>query len=546
MDNHAFVSVFFSGNGVFGEPTGVGDSRGRSLTLTEFPNASYSFCMFNCADCQDDCDCGTCDECDPPTGPTFTVAASQTVNATAANLVHTVNIGGDATGNVTLANWSSPLPAGVTVNVTAATATQATITVVDGRPAGVASPVVDFSGTVSLVRQGVTATTTLGVTINLPPVDAPGADTFTAVVSAGQGTLSQTLTFGGSITTGDVTLGNWTAGLPAGLNASLAGNILTITDTRGATAPAINHQGTVAMTRGTVTVQVPVTITIAARGDVEPTTFTVATASVAITQANLTATVTVGGSATGEISLSGWSPALPAGITASVSNSGATSATITFVDNRPAGVDSPAINWTGTVSLQREGVTATPPLNVTINRDAIGGQVTPSHLVTVVGPGNGGTASSSPTGEVQVGATVTISVQAPQGLVIEQGTLQVTGATGIAINHTLNTATFTMPNNPVTITVVATFREPNMGIGRVTGGTSIGSIDVETLFRYVNSMSREAFQAMMGDGFILENADIRGEGIHNINMSDVTLLRLIYQNIVRLEHLPHFAPAAAN
>jgi hypothetical protein len=178
--------------------------------------------------------------------------------------------------------------------------------------------------------------------------------TFTATVSGGANTLSQTLTWGGTAE-GAVTLGTWNPTLPAGVTAALSGTTLTITDAR-TEGPAITSTAT--FTRQGL--NATASITIPAKDPIVTPTFTAAVSSGANT---LTQTLTWGGTAEGAVTLASWSPTLPAGVTAALSGT-----TLTITDARQSG---PAV--TSTATFTRGGINATVSITIPVKTPPVVG-----------------------------------------------------------------------------------------------------------------------------------------------------------------------------
>jgi hypothetical protein len=178
---------------------------------------------------------------------------------------------------------------------------------------------------------------------------APTVTLSPSSVSIGDSTLTATSTVGGTAT-GDVTLN--TSNLPTGVSASVNSATITVTGIRQ--AAVINGTFTVGVTRGGITQNLSVVVSLTAT---EPPADTVilTPSSVTINDANLTRTVQVSGTASGAVALD--ITGLPVyGVMAIVSDT-----TITVIGTRQA----IAINNTFTVGVSRGGITQ----NLTIVTD---------------------------------------------------------------------------------------------------------------------------------------------------------------------------------
>ena len=375
---------------------------------------------------------------------TFTVE-TPSINVTAGNLARPIIVGGTATGDINLSNWSPVLP----TNISAAVTTNGASTDVvftDMRGAG--APLVNYTGTVTLTRGGISATPPLNVSIDLPALP----HTFTVETSSiniADGNLTRPIATGGSAT-GEITLSNWNPVLPTGISASVITNGTTadvvFTDARVAGTSLVNYSGTVILTRSDISATPPLNVSI--NLPAAPHTFTVETSSINITAGSLTQPITVGGSATNEITLSNWNPALPTGISASVTANG-TTADVVFTDIRGAGA--PLVNYTGTVTLTRSGISATPPLNVTINLPAteIPKSINIGPQTGTVNSGTGGSVTYTvTTANITNGSTITLN-GAPTGVTLST-TATINNSTTMAINVSAAVAANTYP---LTVTI---------------------------------------------------------------------------------------------
>ena len=190
-------------------------------------------------------------------------SASITINND--NLTATVNVGGTATGAVTLN--TTALPAGVTASVNGTT-----ITVTGVRPT-TENGSIDNSYTVVVTRGGVTLNLT--VAVNLTTSFNPSAPTVTltpASVTINDSNLTATVSVSGTAT-GAVTLNTTT--LPAGVSASVSGTTITVTGVPPTTENgSIANSYTVVVTRDGVTQNLTVAVNLTTTW-VPPTYYTV-------------------------------------------------------------------------------------------------------------------------------------------------------------------------------------------------------------------------------------------------------------------------------
>ena len=337
-----------------------------------------------------------------PSAPTVTLDPAS-VPITNAYLTQTVPVGGTATGTITLN--TATLPAEVT-----ATVSDATITVTGVRPTTDVPPVTG-SFTVGVTREGVTATLTIEVNLTTAWVDPLAPLTLSPdTVTINDGNLTATVTVGGTAS-GTVTVD--ASALPAEVTATVSDTTITITGVRPATnVPAILDTFTVAVSRAGETQNLTVAVNITTTWIAPTVTFSPDT--VTINDGNLTATVTVGGTATGTVTVD--ASALPAEVTATVSGT-----TITITGVRPI-VPASTITGSFTVGVTREGITedfkvdvnlSTPilslsPSSITINNGNL------TQTVTVSGTANGTvfwdtTALPAEVTAIVSGATITIT-----------------------------------------------------------------------------------------------------------------------------------------
>ena len=176
--------------------------------------------------------------------------------------------------------------------------------------------------------------------------DTPPTVTLTPVsVTVNNDNLTQTVTVGGTAT-GDITLD--TTGLSPMVTATVSGTTITLTGVRPITdVPAITGSFNVGVTREGIRQNLRVNINLTTTWT--ETTVTLTSSSVTVDDDNLTQTVSVGGTATGDITLN--IAALPAAVTATVDET-----TITVTGIRPT-TDVPAITGSYTVGVTRQGVT---------------------------------------------------------------------------------------------------------------------------------------------------------------------------------------------
>ena len=173
--------------------------------------------------------------------------------------------------------------------------------------------------------------------------------------------LTANLTLGGTAT-GAITH-SVSPALPSGVTANInTDGLLTINDNRGGGAAAVNGNFVFTLTRSGVQASQTLTVNIVLPARAH--TFTVSPTSVSITATNLTANLTLGGSATGEVTHS-VSPSLPSGITANISTAGL----LTITDTRTAGAA--AVNDNFVFTLTRQGITAAQTVAVSINLPAV-------------------------------------------------------------------------------------------------------------------------------------------------------------------------------
>ena len=335
--------------------------------------------------------------------PTVTLTPA-TVTINDGTLSATSAVGGTATGAITLN--TSALPAGVT-----AAESGGVITVTGVRPAA-GQAAINGTFNVTVTREGVSEI--LAVAVNLTPLPAPTVTLTPAAVTINDGALTATSTVGGTAT-GPITLN--TSALPAGVTAAESGGVITVTGVRPAAGQAaISGTFNVTVTRQGVSEILAVAVNLTPLP--APTAVTVSPASVTINNNILTATSTVGGTATGAIALN--TSALPARVTATVNQ---TTGVITVAGARPAAGQA-AISGTFNVTVTRGGQTATLAVNVNLTPPPTAPTVTViPHTVTI--NNNALTATST------VGGTATGTISLNQGALPAGVTATVNQATGV-------------------------------------------------------------------------------------------------------------------
>jgi len=266
-----------------------------------------------------------------PVAPTLTLTPDS-VTITDTNLSASIELGGTATGTVILD--TSDLPQGVSASVSGDI-----ISVTGTRPAHGQSAIND-TFVITVTRDGVSEE--LEVVVNLTPI-APTLTLTPDSVIITDSNLSATVDFGGTAT-GTVALD--ISDLPPGVSASVSGNTISVTGTRPAHGQsAIIDTFMVPVTRDGVTEELEVVVNLT---PVAPT-LTLTPDSVTITDPNLSASVTLGGTAMGAVTLD--TSDLPQGVSASVSGN-----TISVAGMRPAH-DQSAIDDTFMITVTRDGIT---------------------------------------------------------------------------------------------------------------------------------------------------------------------------------------------
>ena len=178
-------------------------------------------------------------------------------------------------------------------------------------------------------------------------------------VTINDGNLSQTVSVGGTAT-GTITLNE--SALPAGVTATVSEATITVTGVRPTTdVPAITGSYIVGVTREGVTQNLAVAVNLTTTWTPAAKTVTLTPTSVTIDDENLTHTVSVGGTATGDATLD--TSALPDRVTATI---GYGSSIITLTGVRPTTEGAPAITGSFTVGVTREGVTENLTIEVNL------------------------------------------------------------------------------------------------------------------------------------------------------------------------------------
>jgi hypothetical protein len=294
--------------------------------------------------------------------PSFTLApTSATVSVIqGASVTDTINVTGanGFTGSVTLT--ATGLPSGVTASFGTNPATGSSVlTLTASSTVTTGTATITISGT----SGNLTASTTLALTVNLPPsfTLAPTAATVSVVQGASAtDTINVTAANG---FTGSVTL--TATGLPSGVTASFGTNPATgssvLTLTASSTAATGTATVTISGTSGTLTASttVSVTVTPAPSFTLAPTA-----ASVSVVQgATATDTVNVSGlnGFTGSVMLA--ATGLPTGVTASFGTNPATGPSVlTLTASSTAATGTTTVTITGTSG----GLTASTTVSVTV------------------------------------------------------------------------------------------------------------------------------------------------------------------------------------
>ncbi|MCL2843535.1 MAG: DUF1343 domain-containing protein [Oscillospiraceae bacterium] len=272
------------------------------------------------------------------------------------NLTATVEIGGTATGAV-MRGYTAP--AGVTVAVV-----DGDIVVTGVRPA-YGQAAIDTTFDVTVTRDGATAT--LPVTVNLTPA-APPVSTLTLTPDAVTITNERLtgITVIGGTATGAIEL-DYTA--PAGVTVDVVDSVILVTGVRPAHgAAAIDETFAVTVSRGGIDATLLVTVNLTP----VDATLTLTPDAITIDDTNLTATVEIGGTATGAI-MRGYTA--PAGVTVAVIDGD-----IVVTGVRPA-YGQGAVNTTFEIAVSRGGATATLP--VTVNLTPVAGPTEPDVEIEV-------------------------------------------------------------------------------------------------------------------------------------------------------------------
>jgi aryl-phospho-beta-D-glucosidase BglC (GH1 family) len=315
------------------------------------------------------------------------------VTITDTALSTTVTASGTATGTITIDD--SGLPAAIEV-----TATGNEITVTGTRPAASESAI---SGTfnIFIIRQNVPEP--LEINVNLTPV-APTLSIIPTSVTINDTSLEADVTASGTAT-GAITFDRGT--LPLSIQLSATGNTITVTGTRpAADQPPISGTHNVTVIRQGTNQNLEINL------DLTPVSPTVEFSSlpVSIYAGNLLQTITVGGTATGNLQNVTTTGTVPSGVTV---NHDAAAGTVTIVGVRPTTTAPPPttqwpsdalgfptawpVSWASSrgdfaVNVTREGVTQSFPVNVNLSTTftsphSINTLITPQAFVNSIGPG---------------------------------------------------------------------------------------------------------------------------------------------------------------
>jgi cellulose 1,4-beta-cellobiosidase len=337
------------------------------------------------------------------TGPDFTLSANpaslSVAQGKSASSTITVTPGGGFNGNVALS--ASGLPTGVTASfagnvVTFAASGTATT--------GIATVTITGTG------GGFTRTTTisLGVTTGQPDFSLSANPTNVSVTQGGTATSTITVTaingFNGAVTFA-------ATGLPAGVTASFAGNVVMFTATTTATTGTANV--TITGTSGALSHTVVIALTVTGtRGDFS---LAAAPASVAVNQgstATSVITVTPSNGFSGSVALT--ASGLPSGVAAVFSPASTTgTSTLTFSASSTATLGAATVTVTGTSGT----LTHTATIALTVNPAQTGtGGVTLTPVINSNGAFFDDQGVKLANTGVITALTVTITVQATTGV----------------------------------------------------------------------------------------------------------------------------------
>jgi cellulose 1,4-beta-cellobiosidase len=337
------------------------------------------------------------------TGPDFTLSANpaslSVAQGKSASSTITVTPGGGFNGNVALS--ASGLPTGVTASfagnvVTFAASGTATT--------GIATVTITGTG------GGLTRTTTisLGVTTGQPDFSLSANPTNVSVTQGGTATSTITVTaingFNGAVIFA-------ATGLPSGVTASFAGNVVTFTATTTATTGTANV--TITGTSGALSHTVVIALTVTGtRGDFS---LAAAPASVAVNQgstATSVITVTPSNGFSGSVALT--ASGLPSGVTAVFSPASTTgTSTLTFSASSTATLGAATVTVTGTSGT----LTHTATIALTVNPAQTGtGGVTLTPVINSNGAFFDDQGVKLANTGVITALTVTITVQATTGV----------------------------------------------------------------------------------------------------------------------------------
>ena len=341
------------------------------------------------------------------------------------NLSATIEVGGTATGNITLD--TAELPSGIT-----ATASDSSITISGTRGASA----IEGSFTIVVTRAGLQQT--LAVYTNLTAVAPLGTVILTPPnLSLGDTTLTGSTTITGTAT-GAISYSVDTI-LPIAVAINQETGVVTVAATRPTTNVApVAGTATIAITRGGATsylaVMVELTTTwVAPTVTFSPATAILTSAGLEPTIATVSTTIEVDGTAAGDISVSYVVANLPLGVAVSYD---ATAGTITITGTRPT-IDIAPVVGNFTIAVTRENVTQSLPVTVnltttwlapTVEFDYDSVELTDANLskvVSISGTATGAIGLSFDTADVPVGvsvgynianSTIEVSAVRPTGL----------------------------------------------------------------------------------------------------------------------------------
>jgi len=399
-----------------------------------------------------------------------------TVAVNDVDLIVTLDVGGTATGAITL----GPVPAPVSSVITMAES-GGVITITGVRPAIGQPDIIGFGFTVAVTRQGLSETFT--VNVNLTALSAAPTLTLTpTTITVNDADLIVTSDVGGTAG-GVITLVDT---LPAGVTVAESGGAITVTGVRPATGqPDIVGSYTVTVTRQGISETLTVNVNLTALPSVP--TLALIPATITVNDANLVVTSDVGGTAGGMITLA---DTLPAGVTVAVAGD-----VVTVTGIRPA-TGQPDIMGSYTVTVTRQGLSETLTVNVNLTALPVVPTLTLTPATITVNDANlvvtsdvGGTATGAitlvdtlPAGVTvaEVGGVITVTGVRPavgQPDIVGNYTVTVTRQ-GLSemlmvnVNLTALPAVATLTLTPTTIDV----NDANLIVTSDVGGTATGII----------------------------------------------------------------------